>query len=79
MRSPEGAKHTELPKEAPENLLLCSVTHMYSKFIEMFHLRNSSGGNHRFFYYEIGDVMPLFSTTKAAILKFNYVMHKRNA
>ena len=33
MRSPEGAKHTELPKEAPKNLLLCSVTRMYSKFI----------------------------------------------
>ena len=25
MRSPEGAKHTELPKEAPKNLLLYSV------------------------------------------------------
>ena len=33
MQSPEGAKHTELPKEAPKNLPLCSVTHMYSKFI----------------------------------------------
>ena len=33
MRSPEGAKHTELPKEAPKNLLLCSVTHVYSEFI----------------------------------------------
>ena len=33
MQSPEGAKHTELPKEAPKNLLLCSVTHVYSEFI----------------------------------------------